>query len=973
MKKPKTMILMLLSLVLLLNTGMGRVRTPFVSDTSFDENGNIVLTIPARVNVSGADANTPSPGTAVFHFKIWMEDSSVPLTIVSDTVWTNGFGDFSANLVFTIPEEYMRALYVTPLYVQQYDGNPDWVFDTTVMEFFYQDPRYLRVENPASMTSQTVDYAAVHNIYKKAPAPPEVQPSTEPAVEPAAEPSAPENPVPAEPLPAEPVPVNTDNVTALPVQITKEDAFTRITLPVFIGVEKYGTDAPPAAVFTFGLYGIQKEQEYAWEKDTVTVPGAGLHSGSISFTVPDGEALSMLMETGFDVRERTAVVPGWSFSGEVYHIRLFESENGPAAEVERIREGRTVDTPADALLFLNYYGMDSGIPVELPGSATGVKDMLQEIRELEHVTIKDTFHVSDSEGRWEIRFEAVKTGYEIGNAALTMRYAKGDSEYRSVSLEDVLRIQDQCFYIRLQRIADAYTELSGKEFLCQEAVPEGEWTAFTNEMISWLDLPSLDILMRSLIRNAGPAFDAFTTVRSGNGYTMSGSRPQFDRFQLKAMETAGRKHSEWYALAEKAALSDEMKRFAASYENAFSKLLLQSPSDAEKLAALREQFPKILKRFTFSVELLKKDTYQVLASGQYVNDEGVVRDFDSILTTESALSDGVRFASPGNAVSGAPYLYALIMRYALKEQKNAERPYASDQTAPDAALMPDGSAEGSMDAEPYVIDSDDENDINEYLACMLKLNQSCIPKNGKYFTEGESVVIWVRVKNNSETEITNIYFYDDSDDSVICYDTHYYPKNLKTGPWFIEKISPWGYWTFMYYHEITAEECEKGAYTFKMYAKSAEGLLSNQPELTVAAGGSVRTPEPEPEEQPVKTAPTVILTESSQPSHPDTRKYHYEDYYVPGELIRYKLTVRNETDASFYDLCAGAEPDRDTLICTIPELLPGEEDIFFFEREVLPVSGFTYQSCTAWVSYYNTDQEYRFTHPDTVLVTVAPE
>ena len=955
MRKPKTLILILLSLVLLLNTGMGRARTAYVSDISYDESGNVIVTIPVRVTVNGAAPDTPSPGDAVFHFNIWPEDPSMPLTILSNAVWTNGFGTFYGNLVFSVPESYERLIVTTPIYVQQYDGNPDWVFDTSLQTFYYGNIYYYRVEDPLSPDSQTVDYAAVTNVYRRAPAP---QPVPEPPA-----PTAPVEPsIPEPPAPVEPTPVNTDGVTALPVTITREAQGTRIELPVYIGVEKYRSDAPPAAVFTFGLYGMDKEQKYEWEKDTVTVPGEGLHAGSISFTVPDEEALAMLKRTGFDVRERTAVVPGWSFAAEVYHISLTDTDEGLTAKIERRRGDRLLTTPSDAMYFLNYYGMDRGTPHELPASPTGVKDLMKEIRELDGVIIKDTLHVSDSEGRWEISFEALKQGHEIGNCALSMSYAKAGGEYSSLSMSDVLRIKDQCVYIKLESIAEAYTELSGKEFLCGDAVPEGEWAAFTNETISWLDLPALDLLMRSLIQSAGEAFDEFTTVRGGNGYSMSGSRTQFDQFELKAIETAGRRHADWYALSRNAALSEDMKSFAASYESAFTEFTSQALSDEEKLFLLREQFPKVVNQFSLSLEQLGREVYQSRLFLQYVNDEGVVKDIDNIFVTESAASDDIALAAPDSFVSGDPYLYALIMRYALPDRRPAERPDPSGIPDPDSSKNPDTSGTDNSGSDSYIIEKDDGK-IIEYLACTLKLNPSFKPKNGKYYTEGEPVGIWVTIRNRSEVTNTSVYFYD-SDDAFIYYDPHYYPKQLKSGPWFIEQLEPGTSWSFMYYHEITAEECEKGEYTFRMHAESAEGLFSNYPELGVVTGGIVETKNPL-----LKPIPEFILTESSQPSH----KRDQHEYYIPGETIRYKVTVKNDTDEAFYDFSIGILSDERPVIWEIPELLPGKEEFFIFEQEALPTDKRIDQKCYIWATFAHANGGYTYTSPQGVVVTVAPE
>ena len=103
MKKSWLFFIVLLSFVLFLSLGTQKAQAA-------EDAGMETFTIPAYVQVNGASESTPHPGTPAFHFNIWCSNSSIELYIVSNVVYTNGFGEFSGDLVCKVPSEQVEAL-----------------------------------------------------------------------------------------------------------------------------------------------------------------------------------------------------------------------------------------------------------------------------------------------------------------------------------------------------------------------------------------------------------------------------------------------------------------------------------------------------------------------------------------------------------------------------------------------------------------------------------------------------------------------------------------------------------------------------------------------------------------------------------------------------------------------------------------------------------------------------------------------
>ena len=618
------------------------------------------ITIPAYVRVNGATESTPSPGSAVFHFKIWCSDASIPLNIISNAVTTSGFGEFSNNLVFTVPADRYEALKSASIYIQQYDGNLDWQFDTREFYFFWYSSSFKRWGDAtiASAPKIPLDYAYVTNIYNPQTAPP-APPETSPEPEKQPEPPAPGN--------FSPVPPDTSGLKELPVEIIENEDETKITLPVYIGVERYSSDVPPAAVFHFGIYGMYQDQEYEWVNDVVYTEGEGIYSGTISFTVPSDQ-LDQLLETGFDVRERSAIVPGWSFAGEVYHIDLSrkEGEDGEiTAEIRRLRNVTTASSGLRILYFLNLYGMENGVPEEMPGNVIGIEDVLREIHGMEYAVFSDTFRFEKDGGKWKVTWSAVKKGYTIGSVNVKIRYAKNGGKYEEYKINDILRVTKDGIFIKLRALADAYSLLKGKDFPGAETIPEDEWTGFTQDEIPWLDLHALDELFRRIRNNSGRVFDELPVVTTGSGYAFSGGIDEWNDFRMMALNIAQLYHEDWYALALKAAVSEEMQYFAADYEDAFMAFNEMEMNNAGLISLIKEKYPRAMKKFEYTLEnqdgVYTSEFFSKFADGK---DVWVI---DNYFEAEEASEEDVdeeNMTAPEEYGSGSDFFHAMIMRQA---------------------------------------------------------------------------------------------------------------------------------------------------------------------------------------------------------------------------------------------------------------------------------------------------------------------
>ena len=149
-------------------------------------------------------------------------------------------------------------------------------------------------------------------------------------------------PTPTQPDPTQPTPTQPAETQERPIWGIEGKNLTQITLPIFVEVKKTGLDTPSGALFHFDLEGMREGQEYNWINNGVTTEGEGEFWGSITLTIPSGEQLAQMIETGFDVREINDAIPGWSYSDAVYHIDLVRTGG--------ILQGQIRSTAAASLL-----------------------------------------------------------------------------------------------------------------------------------------------------------------------------------------------------------------------------------------------------------------------------------------------------------------------------------------------------------------------------------------------------------------------------------------------------------------------------------------------------------------------------------------------------------------------------------------------------------------------------------------------
>ena len=885
----------------------------------------ITFSIPAVVNIARASESVPDPGQNVFHFNVW-SDSGADIQLAGNAVYTNGTGEFRGDLVFTVPSSQLEALKTTTLRVTQFSGNADWVFDSYVFEFFF-DPdygtfvRWPRMDGSMVPPRVKTTEVVVTNTYAPAvstPAP------TQPApTEPAPTEPAPTQPDPTEPAPTQPA--ESVRVEEKPAEIIESEGKVQFTLPVYVDVKKYGQDAPPPAVFHFGLYGMQSDQKYEWVNDIITTQGEGMASGSISFTVPAGAQLDQLIETGFDVRERSAAVPGWSFAGEVYHIALTREDGTLKADIQRRRRVTTAESGLKVMVFRNYYGMKDGQPEAMPASPIGLDDMIREILGLRFIIIRDTFHIYDKDGIWELNWRALKQGNTVGDVALNIGYAKKGEAYSVVNLSDVLRVTEEGIFIRLGSIADACKQLSGKEFPAAEAIPESEWTAFTQETISWLQLSALDDLFRRMWNDAGRVFDEMSAECTRTGYKMTAGSADWSSIKMEALNAAQLNHADWYALSQKAAESQDMKDLAASYEDAFTEFCSQEMNNAGLMSLLNERYPAILDHFALSIEHQQGDSYSSSLSAGFSDG----RSFDSILITETSSVQAVNMTAPESFESGSDYLYELIMMLALKggQEENTQSAGPGQDQGGDAS-DPESDPESDPKSPP---DSANPTASDAKLKCTVRqnTNKTYSPADNGLYYAGQDVAVWVDVSSPSGNIMKDIKFYDADTGELILYDGHIYPRPDAGTPWKIEELESGEKATLMYYHVITGDEALAKKFVFSVYAEgkdtSGNTVTSKTARFEAATSGTY-TPNWWEIEKPRPTELTLDFHESSQAGHWSS----WHSYYGQGEMIRFKVNIRNETGNPFFDVDIGLEGDS-TVLYHMDMLQFGTEDFFTFE------------------------------------------
>ena len=930
-KTQKVISLLLLSFLLFICTGIHEARADGETQT---------ITVPVTVRITGANEGTPSPGNAIFHFNIWSGNELVPISIVSNAVTTSGFGEFYGSLVFTVPSEYMEDLTTAPLYVQQYDGNADWQFDVFVQDFLWAGAEgFIR-------PNYRVNYVSVTNIYNPQVVPTQPVPTqpvpTQPApTEPVPTQPVPTGPAPTEPAPIQPAPVrpaeppSTGNLEERPVEIREETDKTTFILPVYVGVTRHGGDAVVPAVFHFDLGGMKKDQKYEWSNDAVYTPGEGVFEGTLSFSVPAGEQLEQLVRTGFDVKERFAFVRGWSFSGEVYHVALSREEGALKARILRLRNETTAASDRNLLYFLNYYSMTGAGVSASPASVMGVEDLFRELGEQDPVLLKNTFHIQDGENKWEVSWQARKEGRAVGDFLMTMSYARGEEDYTSVSFADALRVTEEGIFIRLGSIAEAYTRLCGKPFPAADRIPEGEWTAFTQETISWLDLPALDELLRTMGRDAGRAFDVFPAVKTENSYEMRGNREQWESFRALALETAANRHGIWYDLALNAAGSQEMKDLAASYETAFARFREENGGSLQHNS---ERYPAFLQntleQFSSSWQHPDQSQFTFWLSGRFTGGSGRSISVDSAFASEQVQRQGM-VTAPENAASGSAFLHELIMMLALDRGSEVPEP----ETRPEPQTQPLPNQDPGQEADP----SGSNNGSDSTLTCYVKENSYFRPieKHKRadgtegymyrgYYYEGETAVIWVYIIGYAAVDLDSVFVYDGQNGNVLVYDPAFYGDDIAGSPLGEEKMLHNHTYSYMFTHQITAEEAKAGECVIKVYACGYEGmnyLTSAMSELKLYTSDEVKPAEvPEPDDDPMFDVRELTQADNWK----DGRAF-----YAPGDKVGFRFIVQNKTSAAWENIEIGTSV-QGGVVYTIDRPEPGEEKLLPYSYEVKP-------------------------------------
>ncbi len=636
-----------------------------VTNTYLKEAAPVPVTfeVPVEVNISGAKDDTPDPGAAVFHFNCFCSDPFLCPALVDNAVYTNGFGKFTKNFVFTAPSQAsFEALKGTGFFLSQFSGNADWSFDNRTFEVAWHETSggaAFMVVPESTGPKVYLPALTVNNIYlKEAPAPAETKPEETKPEEPKPQETKPEESKPEETKPAETDPGKAEgspSKAALPTSVRSGDA-TVITVPITVRVVQGGSDPVGPAVFHFGLEGMDPKQQFTFINDVVYTEGAGEYSGSIMFSVPNDAELEKLIKTGFDVRERSALVDGWSFAGELYHVDLQKSGNTADASVGRKRKVTSAPLSFNGLYFVNYYTRTDGKEGQAPAAMLAACDLWQEALSMKNGLYRGTVTADDpAAGHWEISWAAYKSGNAIGNASLTLRLQK-DGIQHTVFADDVLRVLPEGIYLRLDTLASALKQLSGSVPEILADVPEG-WTAFTQETLDGLDLDALNELIRGIWWNGSGALDEFPVEKQSGGYLVNANGNNWSDVLYSILGEAQKNHGIWYEAAKKAAVSGEMLQLAADFESAFVKLNSEHPDNALLFDNLKDALPFSLETWQGDWQKLSEESYAfkdslVLKAGDQTSA------LDSIFQADAAAA--VTVAAPEAGVSGAAFLEKLI-------------------------------------------------------------------------------------------------------------------------------------------------------------------------------------------------------------------------------------------------------------------------------------------------------------------------
>ncbi|MBR3643546.1 MAG: hypothetical protein IKN57_08570 [Parasporobacterium sp.] len=323
-----------------------------------------------------------------------------------------------------------------------------------------------------------------------------------------------------------------------------------MTLPVTVEVIQGGADPVGNAVFHFAIEGFDRDTGVFLSKDTVETRGSGLTLSSLTVTIPDEAALTRLAETGFDVREKTALVDGWSFAPEAWHADLSRTDGNIDIQISSLRKGDNRPELIRNMYFSNYFTKTNGMEGEAPAGIREVTDLLSEAASLENVLFRGTLTTKSQDGSWEVNWEISKSGQYLGESKITLKYTPAGEAQKQASLSDILRVTPEGAYVRLDLISGAYEQLSGKNWAALSwagAIPSG-WTAFSKTDVYSLDLEKTGDFLSRVFYDMSKVLDALSVTKTSNAYLISGDRETLGNMQQAAGMVIEEKKDGWNVL-----------------------------------------------------------------------------------------------------------------------------------------------------------------------------------------------------------------------------------------------------------------------------------------------------------------------------------------------------------------------------------------------------------------------------------------
>ena len=314
-------------------------------------------------------------------------------------------------------------------------------------------------------------------------------------------------------------------------------------------------------------------------------------------------------------------------------------------------------------------------------------------------------------------------------------------------------------------------------------------------------------------------------------------------------------------------------------------------------------------------------------------------------------------------------------------------PVTPDPPVNPTPTEPDPKSSESPEGSDPKDDGDDEKDdvyINHgSLTCYIKLNKSYAPRNGEFYYADDEVVLWVTVFNSvggktifdidfEYTIRTKANLYGGN----IYFDPMLYNGTLAGKPWYIEQLHSGNTVSYMYYHKVTPEEAKAGKFVIQIkcggHDRYGYNFTSNTAEIELKTSGTYYDPfedddrEPE-EEKPAKKQLTLELYESTQPKHHRGTL----DFYAMGDMVKYKVVVKNEANKYFYNIDVRNDLVEDETF-HIDILAPGSSKTFYFYARVGQIEGSrSHLTCNAWASYKDWYDHYEEVQSDPCIVDTA--